>query len=105
MEENDEKILDPVDGLVDAERVSKYLGVDKITLRSWVLRKKKGEARGIHDRFPDPRGTLGTSVVWRADAIVEFKQFYAERKGQKGAQRPKVVDLETAAEVTPLRAK
>lgn len=69
-----------VRGLMDADRVSEYLGIARSTLRSWEHRRASGEPGGPKD-FPAPLpDRLGGAALWEESDVVAYR---ARRDAEK----------------------
>lgn len=68
-------------GLMDADRVSAYLGVARGTLRSWESRRSEGKPGGPKD-FPAPlEDRLGAGALWDEADIVAYRRRREAAKG------------------------
>lgn len=73
MENSERDEMSPVRGLLDSDRVARYLGVERVTIRSWMNRKAAGGG-GFASRFPDPLPErLGGTALWDVEDIKAFK--------------------------------
>lgn len=78
MEENETDEYGSVRGLLDSQRVAEILGIERITLRSWIRRKAQG-APGVHMQFPDPLPEqLGGTALWDVEEIRAFKEKFGD---------------------------
>ncbi len=92
MEAIEKDETDSVRGLLDSDRVAKYLDVKRATLRSWENRKRKREP-GLHMSFPDPLNeTLGGTALWDDEEIRAFKVVLDEIREARREKRKKPVD-------------
>lgn len=60
-------------GLMDAERVSEYLGIARGTLRSWENRRAAGKPGGPKDFPPPLADRLGGATLWEEADIVSYR--------------------------------
>lgn len=75
-------------GLMDADRVSAYLGVARGTLRSWESRRAEGKPGGPKD-FPAPLDDrLGAGALWDEAEIVAYRRRREASKGGGPSSSP-----------------
>lgn len=73
-------------GLMDAERVSVYLGVPRVTIRAWESRRNAGKT-GAPAKFPSPlEDKLGNVVLWEEGDIVAFRKSLAAEAEARNAR-------------------
>lgn len=64
-----------LNGLMDAELVSRFLGYPRGTIRSWGFRRKDGTGKGgAPSQFPEPiERKLGNVVLWNEADVIAFR--------------------------------
>ncbi len=63
-----------VRNLMDADRVSEYLGIARGTLRAWEHRRASGGAGGPKDFPPPIEDRLGGASLWEEADIVAYRR-------------------------------
>lgn len=81
--------MEPVRGLVDAERAAVILGVPARRLTTWQAKKmaalRSGNTPGgVLAALPDPAGYLNGAPVWHVAEIVAMKEKAAGSIGSVG---------------------